>query len=171
MRGPLRRVTATLVAAGVGYYLVPLRLVSAAADWVQAGVAVVAFGVLVASFQRQLRQQLHGEGTPQTRLETLLHLLIVTVLGFSLGYVVLAGHKGQFTGLDTRTDALYFTLTTLATVGYGDVHPVGQAARITVIAQVLFNLIYVGATVALISSAVQRRLRPDRVTQPVDRGP
>ncbi|MDG6100548.1 two pore domain potassium channel family protein [Dactylosporangium aurantiacum] len=171
MRGPVPRALVTVVAGGVGYYLVPLRVVSAAADWLQAGVAVVAFGVLVASFRRQLRRQLHGEGTPEMRLETLLHLLIVTVLGFSLGYVVLAGHEGQFAGLTTRTDALYFTLTTLATVGYGDVHPVGQAARITVSGQILFNLIYVGAAVAMIGGAVQRRLAPDRVTQHVDRNP
>lgn len=68
-------------------------------------------------------------------------------------------------------DALYFTLATLATVGYGDVHAVGQAARIAVTGQILFNLVFVGVAVAVLGSAVRHRLKPERVTQPADRGP
>ncbi|MEV4513498.1 potassium channel family protein [Dactylosporangium sp. NPDC049525] len=168
---PVRRAAVTFVAAGCVYYLIPLRLVRAAEDWAQVGAALVAFAVLVAAFSRQLGRHLHGDGRADVRLETLLNLLIVAVLAFSLGYLLLADHDGQFVGLDTRTDALYFTLSTLATVGFGDVHAVGQAARVAVSGQILFNLVYVGAAVAVFGSAIQRRLRPERVTQPADRGP
>lgn len=159
------------MAAGCVYFLIPLRLVRAADEWVQAGAAVVALAVLVASFSRQLSRHLRAGGRTDVRLESLLNLLVVTVLAFSLGYLLLADHHGQFVGLDTRADALYFTLTTLATVGFGDVHAVGQAARIAVTGQILFNLVFVGAAVAVLGSAVQRRLEPDRVTLPVDPGP
>jgi hypothetical protein len=39
----------------------------------------------------------------------------------------------QVSGLNTRTDALYFTLVTMATVGFGDIHAEGQFARAMVI--------------------------------------
>ena len=78
------------MAAGCVYYLIPLRLLRAAEDWVQAGVAVAALAVLVASFTRQSDRHFH---------------------------------------------------------------------------------IYVGAAVTVLGSAVQRRLGPERVTQPADRSP
>lgn len=159
------------MAAGCVYYLIPLRLLRAAEDWVQACAAVAALAVLVASFTRQLDRHFHAGGRAGVRLETLLNLLIVTVFTFSLVYFVLAGHGRQFAGLGTRTDALYFTLSTVATVGFGDVHAVGQAARIAVSGQIVFNLVYVGAAVTVLGSAVQRRLGPERVTQPADRSP
>jgi hypothetical protein len=37
----------------------------------------------------------------------------------------------------TRTDALYFTVTTFSTVGFGDIAPVSQSARLVVMAQML----------------------------------
>ncbi|GAA3258459.1 potassium channel family protein [Dactylosporangium siamense] len=171
MRTPARRAAVTLVAGGCVYYLIPLRLLRATSDWVQAGAAVVAFAVLVTAFRRQLVRDVRGGGGTGVRLETLLNLVIVTVFTFSLVYALLAQHEGQFAGLDTRTDALYFTLSTLATVGFGDVHAIGQAARIAVSGQIVFNLVYVAAAVAVFTGGVRRRLGPERVTQPADRNP
>ncbi|WP_327006464.1 potassium channel family protein [Dactylosporangium sp. NBC_01737] len=171
MQTPVRRAAVTFVAAGCVYYLIPLRLVRAAEDWVQVAAAAVALAVLVVSFSRQLGRYLRADERTDVRVETLLNLLIVAVLAFSMGYLLLADHDGQFVGLDTRTDALYFTLSTLATVGFGDIHAVGQAARIAVSGQILFNLVYVGAAVTVLGSAMQRRLRPERVTQPAERSP
>ena len=57
-------------------------------------------------------------------------LLTVLILTFAGTYVVLADHPGQMEGIETKIDALYFTVTTLATVGFGDIHPVGQVARV-----------------------------------------
>ena len=59
-------------------------------------------------------------------------------------------------GLDTRTDALYFTVVTLGTVGYGDVHPVGQAARLIATTQIAFDLVFVAALLSVFSSRVTR---------------
>jgi len=36
---------------------------------------------------------------------------------------------GQMSGLETKTDAIYFTVTIVATVGFGDITATGQAAR------------------------------------------
>ena len=56
----------------------------------------------------------------------------------------------------TRTDTLYFTVTVFATVGFGDISPASQAARLVVTAQMILNLIVLGLGVRLIVGAAQR---------------
>lgn len=65
---------------------------------------------------------------------------------------------GQFEGIENRTDALYFTVVTMATIGYGDIHPVGQAARLVVLVSIAFNAVFVAA----IASALVSVLRSGR---------
>ena len=67
----------------------------------------------------------------------------------------------------TRTDSLYFAVTVFATVGFGDISPASQAARIAVTAQMILNLIVLGLGVRLIAGAVQhaREANPDRGIQ------
>ena len=64
----------------------------------------------------------------------------------------------------TRTDTLYFTVTVFATVGFGDISPASQAARLVVTAQMILNLIVLGLGVRLIVGAAQRarQSNPDR---------
>jgi hypothetical protein len=50
---------------------------------------------------------------------------------------------------------LYFTIVTMATVGYGDIHAVGQFARGLVTVQIVFNLIFVGALTSLVTSRMR----------------
>ena len=66
---------------------------------------------------------------------------------------------GQFAELHDKTDALYFNISTLATVGFGDVHAVGQLARAAVTLQIVFNLVFLGAAVSLISGYFRERAR------------
>jgi voltage-gated potassium channel len=44
----------------------------------------------------------------------------------------------------TRTDALYFTVTTLTTVSYGDIHPATEAARQWVTVQIVAGFMITG---------------------------
>ena len=44
----------------------------------------------------------------------------------------------------TRTDALYFTVTTFTTVGFGDIIPASQGARLVVTAQMILDLLVLG---------------------------
>ena len=53
-------------------------------------------------------------------------------------------------GLHTRVDALYFTVVTMATVGYGDVHAEGQGARMLVIGLIIFDVVIVASLVRLL---------------------
>jgi hypothetical protein len=60
-------------------------------------------------------------------------------------------------GISTRTDALYFTVATLTTVGYGDVHAQGQIARSLVTLQLLFDVVFVGAAVSTLLRSLRLR--------------
>lgn len=90
-----------------------------------------------------------------------IHLLLafeLALLVFALIYFLMHVHNpAQFAGLDTRLDALYFSMVTTATVGYGDVHAVSQAARAVVTAQIAFNLVFVAGIVALVQTQIRMR--------------
>ena len=75
---------------------------------------------------------------------------------FATTYVIVAGAQaGSFTETLSRTDALYFTVTTFATVGYGDIAPATELARILVMIQMLIGLLAVGIIAKVLLGAVQ----------------
>ncbi len=115
-------------------------------------VGVVALGWAILG---QLRRQLHSRSED---IHTLLMLLPLVAMVFALGFYVLDEHSSsQLSGLSTRTDALYFTLSTLTTVGYGDITAEGQIARGLVILQLVFNAVFVGAAVSTIVATIRSR--------------
>jgi voltage-gated potassium channel len=104
----------------------------------------------------QVRRQLVAGS--DANMQSLVMLLELVAVVFALGYYVLAlSTPGEVAGLETRTDALYFTLSTLATVGYGDVHAVGQLARGLIIVQIVFDAVFVAAVVATLRVRVRAR--------------
>jgi voltage-gated potassium channel len=153
----LRRTVGTVLlvaAATVVYYLIPVPKLGEGSWTVLffAGSGVLGVLILVA-----VRQLLHaGE---DAGIRGLVLLLTLTVLFFSWADASVAKLPGQFTDLHDKTDAMYFNVSTLATVGFGDVHPVGQLARAAVTLQIIFNLVFLGAAVSMITGFVRRRAR------------
>jgi len=62
----------------------------------------------------------------------------------------------SFTQPLTRTDALYFTVTVFATVGFGDITAKSETARVVLIVQMLADLALLGAGVRVLLGAVRR---------------
>jgi voltage-gated potassium channel len=58
-----------------------------------------------------------------------------------------------------HSGALYLVVTIFSTVGFGDITPEGDVARLVVSAQMLLDLVVIGAVVRLLTSAanVSRR--------------
>jgi voltage-gated potassium channel len=84
--------------------------------------------------------------------------LEVALVVFAFAYYVIATNDtGQFGGLSTRVDALYFSTATAATVGYGDVHPTGQPARALVTLHMVFNLVFIAGVVNLVRDRMSER--------------
>jgi voltage-gated potassium channel len=94
-------------------------------------------------------------------------LLIV----FASTYCIIAGEQsGAFSEPLSRTDGIYFTVTVFATVGFGDITPVSELARVLVTIQMLVGLITVGVIAKLVLGAVQvavarRAELPDRAEE------
>ena len=118
--------------------------------------SALAVGVVSAVIVREAKRHLSGE-SGRTGFQLVL-LLEIVLLVFALAYYTVATNTaGQFDGLGTRIDALYFTMSTMATVGFGDVHAKGQFARALVTAHLVFNIAFVAGVGALVRSRVQSR--------------
>ena len=144
------------------YYAVPIgELPSRAGAVLTVVVLLVGLGLLARLVVAQLRRQLSAQERDDegVRIQTLLVLVYATILLFSLSYTALAkATDDQFVGIETKTDGLYFTMTTLATVGFGDVHAAGQLARGLVTLQIAFNLVFVGALASMVTNTVRRKV-------------
>jgi hypothetical protein len=91
--------------------------------------------------------------------EAIVFVVAMLVFGFSSVYLAINRGDGQFVGLSTKVDAVYFTATTLATVGYGDIHAQGQAARMAVTLQMVIDLSVLAITVKALVGAARRGAR------------
>lgn len=139
----------------VAYYALPVG-VGGGRLWAGLVLTVACLVALAAAIVVQARRELRG--ARGARIGTLTIMLFLVVVLFALAYYLLEGARpGQLADLSTRTDALYFTLSTVATIGYGDVHAAGQAARMVVSVQIVFDLVLVGALVRTIAMRVRRR--------------
>jgi voltage-gated potassium channel len=112
-------------------------------------------GVLAALILLAIRRLLRA--TEGARVRGLVLLLALTVLFFSWCDASVAKLPGQFVELHNKTDALYFNVSTLATVGFGDVHAQGELARAAVTLQIVYNLVFLGAAAGIISGVVRSR--------------
>ena len=144
---------ATLAGALLFYYCFPVTGESSRLwQFLLFGVGLV---LLIWWIVRELMKQLSG-GSSGVRVRSLITLLYPLVALFALAYYLTQRNDPtQFDGLITRTDSLYFTVITLGTIGYGDIHAVGQFARVLTMIQVAFDLVVIGAFVAVASSRVQ----------------
>jgi voltage-gated potassium channel len=136
------------------YFLLPLDGLGPrrpVLSWVLFGLALALVAGLL------LKQVVHVLlDHPNARPGLVIPLLIcLSVLVFATAYQGLAQHPGEVDGLTTRLDGLYFTLVTLATIGYGDITPQGQSARLVTILQILYTFIFLTAS----ATALTRYLR------------
>lgn len=162
-RNPLGQALLNSVLLTAVYFVVPVG--SDHDTWQlvwRAAATTAGLGLAIYLIVRQISRQLDDERTPLTGLLT---ALVAGVLFFSLAdYLVAVGFPGEFVDLQTRVDALYFALSTLATVGFGDVHAQGQLARCLVIVQMLFNTVILATGLSVLSRQIAARVRERRST-------
>ncbi|MGW4382718.1 potassium channel family protein [Kitasatospora sp. NPDC004531] len=119
----------------------------------------VAFGVLLtlvgAGLLGEARRQVLG--LPGRPVPVILLLLCAALVVFAGAYLAMSKQPGELEGLNTKVDALYFTVITMATVGYGDIHPSGQLARIVVMLQLLYTVVFLTTGVTALSRQVKTR--------------
>ena len=143
----------------VVYYLVPIRETTGALDQLmRVGFALLVVVAVVVWITREVLRQT-SQSAVEVNQDRLLLLVVVGVIFFAVADLVVARTvPSEFVSLETKTDALYFALTTLATVGFGDVHAEGQIARALVIVQMVFNVVVLTrAAQTLLASRAARR--------------
>jgi voltage-gated potassium channel len=153
MRPWARPVISCAVLLGV-YFVVPLRRggLSPADFVVRVLVTVGGFVLVLVIVGRQVRRALADQRRLAERVGSLLVIVTLVVVFFASVYYVL---QGQFHGMSTRVDTLYFTVVTLCTVGFGDMVPVSQTARAIVTVQMLFDLVIVTSALSVVVGAVR----------------
>ncbi len=146
MSRPWVKPVALPIAILAAYFVVPVDASRAPlgvlAGLIIGAVALTGVGAIVFSEARSAQRRL-----------TAWHLVVmleIALIVFSFTYYVVATNDlTEFVGIGTRLDALYFSTTTVSTVGFGDVHPTGQLARAIVTLHMAFNLVFVAAVINL----------------------
>ena len=141
---------ALMVAA---YYRAPLDkpLDASAVLWL--GLIAAA---LVAALSWQLRSILLSDTPRLKALETVTIGLPLLLLCYAAVYAMLSTSRpASFTEVLGRTDALYFTVTVFATVGFGDIAPTSEVARIVTTTQMVTGIVVLGVVARLLVGAVK----------------
>jgi hypothetical protein len=167
-RGVLRSVLSTTVLV-VLYYELPLDRPLDGDTAVRILIGLLAFTAIMAWQITAIT----GSPYPGVKaVEALALILPVYLLLFaSTYYVMQRTSAANFSQPLTRTDALYFTVTVFSTVGFGDITPKSEAARVVVIVQMLGDLALLGAGARVLLGAVQRGLQRRQDTGDHDAGP
>ena len=85
-------------------------------------------------------------------------VLPLFIVLFAWIYVAMsASDPGTFSEPLTKSGSLYFTITVLSTVGFGDITPVTDAARLIVSVQMICDLVVIGIIVKLITGVAKHR--------------
>jgi hypothetical protein len=150
----LTRASVTVTGLVGLYYLLPLDRVSRGPTLLRLLAGLLGIGLLVAW---QVRAILRARHPALRAVEAIALSLPLFLLLFAAAYVVLAGSDpGSFTEPLTHTDALYFVVTVFATVGFGDITPVTETARVLTTLQMVGDLVLIGLVLRLFLTAVDR---------------
>jgi voltage-gated potassium channel len=150
----LLRPALTGVALVVVYYTLPLNRHGSIPG------LLIALGALTALVAWQIRAVMRSPSPRLRAAESLATSIPLYIVLFAMSHATMSSwDPDAFSEPLDRTDALYFTITTLATVGFGDIVPVTQTARIVVMLQMVTGLVLLGLVIKMFLGAVEVGLR------------
>jgi voltage-gated potassium channel len=136
------------------YYLLPL---DHTAHWAALTMLVIGLAGLIGLVTLQVRWIIASEFPGLRALEALATSVPLFLLLFASAYVVMGAlSASNFSQHMTHTNALYFTVTVFATVGFGDITPTTAAARLVVTGQMIVDLMIIGLGARIILGAITR---------------
>ncbi|MGW6576166.1 potassium channel family protein [Streptomyces sp. NPDC054945] len=148
----LRSVLAVALLTGL-YYVAPLEGGFGITTVLTLALGLAAFGLLTAW---QITAISHAQFPRMRALEALSTGVPLFLLLFSATYYLLAAQDpASFSEPLSRTDALYFTITTFATVGFGDIVATTQGSRVLVTFQMVADLILIGIIAKALVGAIK----------------
>jgi hypothetical protein len=128
------------------------------ADGSAIGMFLVWLGLLGLALWWQLRSVARSPHPWMRAAQAVVLLLLLLVVPFATAYAYAsASDPANFTQPLTRIDALYFTVTVFATVGFGDIAPVTEGARVLVTVQMVIDLVLIGVIVKVLTGVARHR--------------
>ena len=151
--GVLLRAAASVTLLVVGYYLAPLDRPLDPGTLIE---FLLALAVVAAVIAWQVRNILTSDVPRLRAVQTVAVGVPMLLLVFASVYVQIeTSQPTSFSETLSRTDALYFTVTVFSTVGFGDIVPKSELARIVTMSQMLTGLIVLGLVAKVVFGAVQ----------------
>ncbi len=135
--------------------MVPIGPLSNSWVLVRLTISILVFVGVVASEVRAILRSDRPMSRAWLSMGIIVPLFIVIFA--SLYVAVSLGDPAAFDGELSRTEALYFTVTVFSTVGFGDISPETDPARVIAMIQMLLDLVLVAAIAKLIVGAATRR--------------
>ena len=152
-RGLLRAAVSGAVMLAL-YYVLPLHARSSGYVILELTLGLALFTGVIAWQVRAITRSKR----PRVRaIQALATATPLFLLLFAATYFILSQQTpATFTEALSRSDALYFTITVFATVGFGDISAQDEFARLVVAGQMLLDLIVLGLGIQVILGAVER---------------
>ena len=151
------------------YFSLPPAVVTVGDVLPAALLVLLAIGIVLGGYVWGLRSITRARYPLLRSFSMLTVVLGAFIVVFSYVYLGMATRNPEsLPGLRTHLDGLYFTVTMLSTVGFGDISPTSQPARAVATAQMMFNLVFLGfllrTGVSVARMERQRRTEEEPVT-------
>ena len=164
LRREVKKSVLLMVAMTVGtiaiYFTIPFEGLHSSSQAVMRLITgLIGFGVVIFFLIRRILKS----DIPQLRAaETVVITFIIFLCAYASIYLGISQvDSNTFNTQLTHMSALYFTVVTFGTVGYGDISANTDLARMLVAVQILIDWAYIGVIVRLVFLASQRTLSGD----------
>ncbi len=150
------RALAFVVVLLVVYWVIPLNESTGTTITVVVlcSLGLVLFAIV---FVRRLRAITRSDYPLVTAGESLIEVLAVFVVLFAMIHLAIADAAvDSYSERLDRLDAIYFAVTVLTTVGFGDISPVSSSARLATTIQMLADLFLIAAAARVIIGVARR---------------
>jgi voltage-gated potassium channel len=150
------RILAATVGLLVLYAFVPVPGTSGAGAF--AGL-LIGLGVFVALVGWQIRGIARAEHPVMRAVEVIALALPMLAVVFAFTYLSISrADPASFSEQLNHVDAMYYTVSTISTVGFGDITAESDAARVLVTVQMVFDLALIAGLVRLVIVAMRTGL-------------
>ena len=155
-----REVTRTVIAVAIAwallfgiYYVIPFTDLTSGESLIRLVLGIAAFAVVLAW---QLRRVMDADLPVLRAIQALGGTIPLFLVTFAALYLSLSqASTTHFSEPLNHTGALYLAITVFSTVGFGDITPEGDLARIVMSIQMLLDLVVIGAVVRLLTTAAK----------------
>jgi len=148
---------------GLAFVFVMMRLVPVNPHlnlWIPITMGIVMLLAFAWYFRLQLRR-IHRAQFPRIQATEALLLLVAMFLAFFTVtyYAMSLAEPNSFSENLDQFSAFYFSVTVLATVGFGDITPVTIPARSVAMVQMGFDIAFIAVAVRIVSSTANQALK------------